>query len=44
MASRLTDDQLRAAFRAAGADQTETSGFVTRLRQKINELKAAVNR
>ncbi len=44
MASQLTDDQLRQAFRAAGADQTETSGFVTRIREKINELKSAVGR
>jgi hypothetical protein len=39
---KLSDDQLRAAFRAAGADQTETSGFTTRIREKINELKSAV--
>lgn len=39
---QLTDDQLRDAFRAAGATQPEIDGFSRRLRQKINELKAAV--
>jgi len=39
---KLSDDQLREAFRAAGASQTETSGFTTRIREKINELKSAV--
>ena len=39
---RLTDEQLRAAFKAAGASETEVTGFATRLREKINELEAAV--
>lgn len=39
---QLTDEQLRDAFRAAGATQAEVDGFSRRLRQKINELKAAV--
>jgi hypothetical protein len=40
--SQLSDDQIRDAFRAAGANQTEVEGFTRRIRQKINELKAAV--
>jgi hypothetical protein len=39
---RLTDDQFRDAFRAAGGSPVEIDGFTKRLRQKINELKAAV--
>lgn len=39
---QLTDEQLRDAFRAAGATQPEIDGFSRRLRQKINELKSAV--
>ncbi len=39
---QLTDEQLRDAFRAAGATPAETDGFARRLRGKINELKAAV--
>jgi hypothetical protein len=39
---QLTDDQLRDAFRAGEATQQEVEGFTMRLRQKINELKAAV--
>jgi hypothetical protein len=39
---QLSDEQIRQAFKAAGASQTEEQGFATRIRQKINELKAAV--
>lgn len=42
LASQLTDDQLRAAFRAAGATQAEIDGFSARLRAKITELQQAV--
>src|SRR5688572_20364811 len=42
LASQLTDDQLRAAFRAAGATQAEIDGFSARLRAKIAELQKAV--
>lgn len=41
---QLTDDQLRQAFKAAGATQTEIEGFAAQLRKRINELKAAVGR
>lgn len=41
---QLTDQQLRDAFKAAGATPEEINGFSARIRQKINELKAAVNR
>lgn len=39
---KLTDEQLRDAFRASGAGQAEIDGFSRRVRQKINELKTAV--
>jgi len=39
---QLTDEQLRAAFKAAGATEMEVASFAARLREKINELKAAV--
>jgi hypothetical protein len=39
---RLTDEQLRATFKTAGASEAEISGFAARLREKINELEAAV--
>jgi hypothetical protein len=39
---QLTDDQIRAAFKAAGASDADTQGFTSRIRAKINELKAAV--
>jgi hypothetical protein len=39
---QLTDEQLKDAFRAAGASQAEIDGFSRRLRQKITELKTAV--
>ncbi|MFY9611853.1 MAG: hypothetical protein WAU45_24970 [Blastocatellia bacterium] len=38
---QLTDDQLRQAFKAAGATQAETEGFTRQLRRKINELRSA---
>jgi hypothetical protein len=41
LAGRLTDDQLREAFRAAGATETETAGFVAQLRRRIVELRRA---
>lgn len=37
---QLTDDQIRDAFKAAGATDQEVSGFTARFRQKINELKS----
>jgi hypothetical protein len=39
---QLSDEQLRAAFRAAGATDAEVQGFSARLRQKIEELERAV--
>lgn len=36
--SRLTDDQLRAAFRAALYDSRTAEGYVAALRQRINQL------
>jgi hypothetical protein len=39
---QLSDEQLKQAFKAAGAGDAETNGFVTRIREKINELKRAV--
>ncbi len=41
---QLSDNQLRDAFKAAGATQAETEGFVAQLRKRINELKAAAGR
>ncbi len=41
---QLTDDQIRDAFKAAGASPTEVEGFSRRIRQKISELKSAVGR
>jgi len=38
---QLTDDQLRQAFRAAGATSAEIEGFATQMRHKINELRKA---
>jgi hypothetical protein len=38
---QLTDDQLRQAFKAAGATPAEIEGFTVQLRRKINELKGA---
>jgi hypothetical protein len=38
MLARLSDDQLRDAFRAANYDQTTMEGFVAALRGRINQL------
>jgi len=43
MASRLTDDQIRQAFKASGATADETESFTNKLRNKINELKTATD-
>jgi hypothetical protein len=40
--ARLSDDQIREAFRAAGATTQEINGFTARIREKIDELKSAV--
>jgi hypothetical protein len=39
---QFSDDQFRDAFRAGDGTPAEVEGFTRRLRQKINELKAAV--
>lgn len=36
--TQLTDDQLRTAFNVAGYDPSTTSGYVTALRARINQL------
>lgn len=41
---QLSDDQIRDAFKAAGATDQEINGFAGRFRQKINELKTGVSR
>jgi hypothetical protein len=41
---KLSDNQIRDAFRAAGATQAETEGFAAQIRKRINELQAAVGR
>jgi hypothetical protein len=41
---QLTDNQLRASFKAAGASEAEVTGFAARLREKIDELKVTVGR
>ena len=41
---QLTQDQLRDAFKAAGASQSEIEGFTRHLRSKISELKHYVER
>jgi hypothetical protein len=38
---KLNDNQIRDAFRAAGATQSETDGFATQIRRRINELQTA---
>ena len=38
MLARLSDEQLRSAFRAANYDQATTEGFVSALRGRINQL------
>jgi hypothetical protein len=42
LASQLTDEQIRDAFRASGATDAEIEGFSSRIRQKISELQQAV--
>ena len=42
LASQLTAEQLRAAFRAAGASAAEQEGFAAELAERIRELEAAV--
>lgn len=39
---KLSDNQVKDAFRAAGATQTETEGFAAQIRKRVNELQAAV--
>jgi hypothetical protein len=39
--SKLSDNQIRDAFRTAGATQAETEGFTAQIRKRINELQAA---
>lgn len=41
---QLSDNQIRDAFKAAGATQAETEGFTAQLRKRINELKSAAGR
>jgi hypothetical protein len=43
LASALTHHQTEQAFRAAGASPEEIRGFSTRLMEKIDELRTAVN-
>jgi hypothetical protein len=43
MLSRLSDEQLRDAFRAAGYDNATMEGFVTALRGRINQLAQLPN-
>ncbi|MFN0084623.1 MAG: hypothetical protein ACKVX9_04480 [Blastocatellia bacterium] len=38
---RLSDAQIRDAFKAAGSTQAEIDGFSAQIRKRINELKAA---
>jgi hypothetical protein len=42
--SRLTDAQLRDAFRAAGYDRATAAGYVRALRQRINQLTRLARR
>jgi hypothetical protein len=37
----LNDNQIKDAFRAAGATRDETEGFTAQVRKRINELQAA---
>jgi hypothetical protein len=39
---KLSDQQIREAFRAGGATQTEIEGFSAQIRKRINELKGGV--
>jgi hypothetical protein len=38
---KLSDNQIKDAFRAAGATQAETEGFTAQIRKRINELQGA---
>jgi hypothetical protein len=38
---KLSDNQIRDAFRAAGATAAETDGFAAQIRKRINELQTA---
>jgi hypothetical protein len=38
---KLSDKQVRDAFKAAGATDQETEGFAAQIRKRINELQAA---
>jgi hypothetical protein len=38
---QLSDNQIKDAFRAAGATQAETEGFTAQIRKRINELQGA---
>jgi hypothetical protein len=40
--NKLSDNQIRDAFHAAGATKTEADGFAAEIRKRINELQAAV--
>jgi hypothetical protein len=39
---KLSDNQIKDAFRAAGATQSETEGFAAQIRKRIGELQSAV--
>ncbi|MGE0100687.1 MAG: hypothetical protein AB7H86_12075 [Blastocatellales bacterium] len=39
---KLSDDQIRDAFKASGAGQAEIDGFSAEIRKRINQLKSAV--
>ncbi len=39
---KLSDNQIKDAFRAAGATQEEIEGFTAQIRKRVNELEAAV--
>jgi hypothetical protein len=41
LANQLTDEQIRQAFKAAGASESETVSFSIKLRERLNELKKA---
>ena len=41
LANQLTDDQLRQAFKASGASDSEVASFSNKIREKLNELKRA---
>ena len=41
LANQLTDDQIRQAFKASGASETEIASFSNKIRERLNELKKA---